>query len=292
MVNYKCQRCGYCTNRKSAFKSHLLRKNLCKIKLKKITRYGLLLHNGFDEEAKKIKKSAKSQPKVSHPVSQNGLLKCKYCNKLYKHKQSKWKHEQKCKINSEKNETQLLKEFIKEKDNLIKMMFVENKKKDKKIDELMKQLIKLSEKTGNTINTINSHNKITINAYGCENLEYITNKLLKKLVNKPGTAIPNLLKIIHFNDDYPENKNLKVTNIHDPYIKVHDGADWQIKNKGDIIEDIIITKRDILEGAIEESTNDKKIINKLEVIDDVIEDKNNKLIENSIKDILINSSND
>ena len=77
----------------------------------------------------KIKKSAKSQPKVSHSVSQNGLLKCKYCNKVYKHKQSKWKHEQKCKINFRKNETELLRGFIKEKDNLKELFLHKNPNK-------------------------------------------------------------------------------------------------------------------------------------------------------------------
>jgi hypothetical protein len=141
-------------------------------------------------------------------------------------------------------------------------------------------------------NNINSHNKIIINAYGSENIEYITEKVLKKLVNRPGSAIPNLLKMIHFNDSYPENKNLKVTNIHDPYIKVHDGDDWKLKNKGDIIEDIIITKRDLLDGAITDEELDEKYLEKLERIDGVIEDKKNTFIENKIKEVLLNEGKD
>ena len=294
MVNYDCQRCGYKTNHKSVFKKHLLRKNICKSKLKEITIFNLLKLNDFDKEATKLKKSVESKPKVSQKsveskskVSQNDLLECKYCNKLYKHKQSKWKHENKCK-EKKKSHEELLKNLLEEKDNLIKKMFTENKKKDNQINKLLKQLIKLTEKSGNNISNsnINSHNKIIINAYGSENLEYISNKLLKKLVNKPGTAIPNLLKIIHFNDKYPENKNIKVTNIHDPYIKVHNGDDWKLKNKGDIIEDIITTKREILEGVI--LNNEEKYIDKLERLDEVIEDKKNNYLEKSVKDILFN----
>jgi len=63
MVNYNCQRCGYNTNRKSAFKKHLLRKNLCKAKLNEITRYVLLCTNGFEELAKRYKNTAKTPPK-------------------------------------------------------------------------------------------------------------------------------------------------------------------------------------------------------------------------------------
>lgn len=52
-------------------------------------------------------------------------------------------------------------------------------KKNQQIDKLMKQLIKLSNKSGTNIsnNNINSNNKIIINAYGYENLEHITDKL-------------------------------------------------------------------------------------------------------------------
>ena len=148
----------------------------------------------------------------------------------------------------------------------------------------MKQLIKLSNNGTNiNNNNINSHNKIIINAYGCENIEYVTEKILKRLVSKPGSAIPNLLKMIHFNDKYPENKNLKVTNIHDPYIKVHNGDDWKIKNKCDIIEDIIISKRDMLDGAVVDEDNDEFYVEKLEKIDESINDKTDNFIEKSIR---------
>ena len=212
---------------------------------------------------------------------------CSYCSKKLSNYKNKWRHEQKCK-KKKKSQEELLKNLLEEKDNLIKKMFTENKKMFTENTKLTKQLIKLTERSGNNIsnNTINSHNKIIINAYGSENLEYISNKLLKKLVNKPGTAIPNLLKIIHFNDKYPENKNIKVTNIHDPYIKVHNGDDWKLKNKGDIIEDIIITKREILDGVV--LNKDDKYIVKLERLDEVIEDKKNNYLEKSVKDILFN----
>ena len=98
--------------------------------------------------------------------------------------------------------------------------------------------------------------------------------------------------LIIFNDNYPENKNLKVTNIHDPYIKVHDGDDWKLKNKGDIIEDIIITKRDILDGAITDEESDEIYLEKLERLDNVIDDKKNNYIESKIKEVLLNEGKD
>ena len=291
MVNYNCQRCGYNTNRKSAFKKHLLRKNLCKSKLNEITRYVLLCTNGFEEEATNFKLSTKNQQNIYKISTKNVDKKsgenkednniCKFCSKKLSCYKSKWRHEKICKKRKESKE-EILEKLLIQKDKLIS-------KQGKQINKLLLQLTKMSDKIGNNNNNnINSHNKIIINAYGCENIEYITEKVLKKLVNKPGTAIPNLLKMIHFNDKYPENKNLKVTNIHDPYIKVHDGDAWKLKNKGDIIEDIIINKRDILDGAVVDSEQDKKYIDKLNRLDETIDDKKNNFVEKSVKDVLFN----
>ena len=54
----------------------------------------------------------------------------------------------------------------------------------------------------------------------------------------------------------------------------------------DIIEDIIITKREILDGVV--LNKDDKYIVKLERLDEVIEDKKNNYLEKSVKDILFN----
>ncbi len=212
MVNYICQRCGYETFNKSYFKKHLIRKNMCKSKMNVITQYDLLKFHGFDELAKKhtsvSQKSAKSKPKVSHPVSQNGLLECKYCGKIYKHKQSKWKHEKKCKIKMNKNENDKLKELLSEKESLIHKIIQDNKEKNNIINKLIVELSKNSK----TVNNTNSHNKtlnIIINNYGEENIDYINEQTIKKLIDKPGCAIQKLLKLIHFNEKYPENQNLK-----------------------------------------------------------------------------------
>lgn len=293
MVNYNCQRCGYNTNRKSAFKKHLLRKNLCESKLNEITRYVLLCTNGFEEIAKTYKDTAKTPPKVRQntpKLAENISYICENCNRNFTRKDSLKKHlNGRCKKKNKQTDIEILKNLLEEKDKLINNLLQEIKNDKKENKKLIEQLIKLSNNTGNNNNNnINSHNKIIINAYGCENIEYITEKVLKKLVNKPGTAIPNLLKMIHFNDKYPENKNLKVTNIHDPYIKVHDGDAWKLKNKGDIIEDIIINKRDILDGAVVDQEQDQKYIDKLDRLDETINDKKNNFVEKSVKDVLFN----
>lgn len=40
---------------------------------------------------------------------------------------------------------------------------------------------------------------------------------MKQLVNAPFTSIQTLSRHIHFNDEHPENQNMKVTNKKLPY---------------------------------------------------------------------------
>ena len=82
MVNYQCQRCGYQTINKSYFKKHLLRKNLCEPKVEEITRYILLLQNGFDEEAKNHKIINNNLPQYQHMNNKNHPNVCRFCNKI------------------------------------------------------------------------------------------------------------------------------------------------------------------------------------------------------------------
>ena len=62
--------------------------------------------------------------------------------------------------------------------------------------------------TVQNINNIQNNitNNIIINNYKDENVDYISNKVLEKLIT--GSPIPRLTECIHFNTDHPENHNL------------------------------------------------------------------------------------
>ena len=60
----------------------------------------------------------------------------------------------------------------------------------------------------NSNNTIN--NNITINNYGEENIDYITNKILTKLIKDPNSCLPKLINLKHFHPHHPENRNKSI----------------------------------------------------------------------------------
>ena len=114
MSSYICPRCNYATNRKSNFKHHITRKNLCKpinsdVTIKSIAKsYGIDLAStenvGVIQKVIRITESDESEKlsglnnKIEH--------RCKFCNQSFKHKSNKSRHEKyRCKKRTNINKT-------------------------------------------------------------------------------------------------------------------------------------------------------------------------------------------
>ena len=232
MVNYDCQRCGYSTNHKSVFKKHLLRKNLCDPEFDELDRYNLLLMNKFVKEAEKYKPVNKCKPIVNRDVSSTVHF-CIHCGKEFKSRQGKYKHiKYYCKKKKEDEDKDIIIKELKERNEELKSM----------IEKLINSKSNVNNGTINN-NTakrdINTTNNIQINNYGSENIEYITDKVFKKLLTKPMSAITRLIELKHFHPKHPENHNVKITNIHDKYAKIYQDKKWLIKHKKDVVEELV-----------------------------------------------------
>ena len=177
----------------------------------------------------------------------NRVYNCLYCKKLFIGKKEIFHHLSECNQfknklfkNDENNyELQLLKQELKElsKEN------IELKKTQTNVNNI-------NNITNNT-NIINNVN-ITINGYKNENLTYITNNVLSELCKIPFSSIQNLLKYIHFNENHPENMNVKITNRKEPYAKIYNGKIWELKDKKEIIDDMVNRGYNMIGGYYDE----------------------------------------
>jgi hypothetical protein len=133
---------------------------------------------------------------------------CRKCNKSYKHQQSRSRHEIKCNKNDEIIEKNNNTEIIKNNNSQI----IENQSNIQ------------NNGTMNTNNgTINNNttNNITINNFGQENLSYLKDELIKKVLERltkhdddsMKNAIPILAQFIHFNPYHKENNNVEINSI-------------------------------------------------------------------------------
>ena len=254
MVNYNCDICDYITKRQYNYNKHLK------------TKKHLTNEKNYEEENNKILLQNHKIPQNTtfspHNTTKNKdhknkkLFNCEYCNKDYSRIDSMNRHiEKNCKKKQELDKMENENSKIIEKQN-------------KFIKFQTKQISKLLEKNGKQINNTqnnNSHNTINntihINNYGEENLEMLTDEFKEKCVTRPFYAILEIIKKIHFNDDYPENKNMRLVNKRDNKIQVLDDGKWKYRYKDEAVKYAFDDSNERLEQfCIEKSHKFRKFI--------------------------------
>jgi len=150
------------------------------------------------------------------------LIKCKYCNRVFKNRQNKWKHENKtCKLKLNN-------------DTIIKLE-EENKK--------LKDQIKTVNKTTNNTNNgtiINNTTNIKV-SFGDEDIQKLSKKDKKAILNSGYMSIIKLIDLMHLNKAYPEYQNIKIHNLKDKYAKIYDETNnnFTTVSKKDTIDSLI-----------------------------------------------------
>ena len=174
-----------------------------------------------------FQKHCKSAKHLTNSNEQIDVFDCE-CGKKYQYRQSMKFHQKTCKeylkaVSTPKNDTNDLSTLDKKQlierinqleiDTKMQKLESENLKQKLKIAELEKKITHTTynNTTNNNNNTTNNiTNNITINAFGKENLDYITNEILIKCVWEGYNGIPFLIKKIHDDPNHPENHNIKI----------------------------------------------------------------------------------
>jgi hypothetical protein len=163
---------------------------------------------------------------------------CPYCTEEYARLYTLKIHMQKCK--KKPSETEELKQII------AKL----NEKMDKQYDELKDMKSKMSNPVIN--NTINLQQNITITPYGKEDLTFLTLKDYAKIFKKGCYSIPEIIRLIHCNEDKPEYMNVYIKNFKDDYMFTFDGKDWDIEKKDVVLNNMIENKKNFLESKFDD----------------------------------------
>ncbi len=280
MVRYECSKCGKSFHQKSNFLIHQLRKYECNDPAKE--NHNANIHDTIQSEKKcaicvengtidlnclPTAFSSVSQdftPKIVHANTINfkklesGInemtLECYHCRKKYKNRKSLVRHVKTCKMLEKFNNT------------------VANSQNEAIIPSEKKTI-------NNNITTINnqvSNNKNTQNIiyvdnrtctdtklkpFGKENLNFLTEDFLQSVIIEPEEGIIRLIEKVHFNKDIPENQNIQIKNKKEPYIDIFNGKKWEKQDKKTAIQNIITTKKDIMDDFVDEY-DETKLINK------------------------------
>jgi len=219
-VEYKCEICGYTTNKKYHFLNHKSRKNPCTKKTNNI----ISTNNNIEQ-----------------------IYKCEYCNKEYSNKNSLNSHfkickikiqvlDYKTKIDKEKKDLEITLKKYKIKINKLEL---ENKDSKLKLEEerLSKnELIttnKILAKEGKNLKeslkiNMTMHNYFIVNSYGKEDTTYID---MNKLINDSKTLaqmVAKQIKLKHFSE-FKKNHNLMLLRTMAKTYNNNEGV-WETKD--------------------------------------------------------------
>ncbi len=284
-----CLRCGKDFSRKDNLKRHFRNKKICKSifldvpPILLLTDYEkfLLVYKNMVSDPKVIQVPQKSDPKViqgpqfSDPkVIQQRITKieCEYCGNEFNKKTNYYRHKRdRCIVlNKEKEDQEILKEYIDAKHEVLRL---ENEENQDKIKEELGEKIRLLEEqivqqqlvqtniggdVNNNINNGNIINNIMINNFGEEKYN-LTSEEVEEIMAAKYNMHTALIKKIHI--DNQENRNFMVVSMKDKYaIIVKDGEKVYI-NRIDTIDKFVTGKTLLLGDLLEEHGKNFKEIN-------------------------------
>ena len=233
MVIHKCELCNF----SSKFKNDLNRHLKTKKHINNEEHYEEDNKKNFEKGLKKDLKGLFSEKKGLKKdffiQQETDLFVCQYCFKSLKTRPIMLRHIRKtCKekkeLDKSKNEKKELKEIIESQSNKINKI-------EKKLEKSVKQINNTQNNNNNNTQN-NTINNIHINNYGEENLEMLTDEFKERCITRPFYAIIDIIRKIHFNDDYPENKNMRIVNKRDNKIQVLTDGKWQYRYKDEAVK--------------------------------------------------------
>ena len=250
MDNLKCHFCNYIPKTKYNYFRHLKsKKHLIKSGELDLESY---LESEMFENEHKMNKNEHKCPKVEHKMNTNehNTHFCEYCFKTFKSKPSLIRHVKKfCKVKKE--------------------IDLEKDQDKKEIEQLKSQVNRLIDKVGSKVNNytinggVNKNNtleisnnnnnnvqtqniesqNIQLNNFGKENLGMLTDDVKRQMIKGPYGMFPKMMELIYFNDEFPENKNIKLLNRKDDVLQIYDkDKGWKFVDKKETINDFLEDK--------------------------------------------------
>jgi hypothetical protein len=255
MVIYECKVCNKKFKQKCHYKTHTENKKYpCYINLQLKLQDNLEVKN--------------NDTIINLDKDKENKYNCSYCDKSFARSDSLNRHVEKyCKSKQKSDEFDILKvkyeELLKKYNSMIQSNVITN--------------------TNNNLvgnNNVNNTNNgsITIYQFGKEDYSKITNNdILKSIMSSTGVGIPvALIEKMHFNNEYPEFKNVCITDINRKYALLWNGKKWlrkKYENIGTEMLDrclcLISDRMDELEKLVTDSKTfniKKKTINRLEIV--------------------------
>jgi hypothetical protein len=218
---------------------------------------------------------------------------CRYCNRIFKMRQYRWSHEQKCK-NKENNKDKIkqLETTINELKAQVQSILNEKGKIHHKT------LQKINNQLTNNINNGNIMNNTYVKFGDLDYERILNSKQVKNILYKQFKCLEESIKQVHFNEQLPEYNNVFITNMKDDIAYVFNGKQFISVRKNEMLNELIDVHVNEINLSLEKNKNKineyyvnkiEEFLNKLNDDSTKFTDYNNNRTYNNYKAYKINS---
>lgn len=217
-----CKRCGYEARTKYELKRHLERKTPCVVIHEDIPISRLLQEIANEED--------------------NKSYACKFCSRKFSHTSSMYRHQGSC--STRPKTTEDLEAEIMELRQQISNLTAQSNTETSIGSSSNSATINGN---NNTVSqNITPHFNITINNFGNETYEHITEEFLLRCLNGDINGVKALIEKIHFSEDAPSNQNVRLKSLKRKQVEVMRNNKWVPKDANDAMETMITKSGRIL----------------------------------------------
>jgi hypothetical protein len=78
-----------------------------------------------------------------------------------------------------------------------------------------------------------------LNKFGEENIDYIDEETYQKIRKYPTLGLLRLFRIIHYNENHPNNINIFICKNDDTKVNIFTGKEWEKVNFDDILHELV-----------------------------------------------------
>lgn len=254
-TEFKCPRCGDAFHRKDTLITHLKRKKECPCTYS-------------SESREDISK------RLTSKTYNDKTYDCDFCGKRFNFASCKCKHKKICKQNpiniikteigndnaneDDKNSNITTKNVnieqcydITSSSHLVLQSSTSTKyvviEKDEfvtmksRMNKLEKEVQKLQNKPSTTNNTIITNNSINIslNNFGQESVSHLTHDFLSHCLLNPSKGFTSLIENIHYNNDVPENRNIRCKSLKRNVFEKYIDSEWRSCDASNTLDELI-----------------------------------------------------
>lgn len=256
-TEFKCPRCGDAFHRKDTLITHLKRKKECPCTYS-------------SESREDISK------RLTSKTYNDKTYDCDFCGKRFNFASCKCKHKKICKQNpiniikteigndnaneDEKNSNITTKnvnieqcyDITSSSSHLVlqsststkyvvieKDEFVTMKSRMNKLEKEVQKLQSKPSTTNNTIITNNNSINISLNNFGQESVSHLTHDFLSHCLLNPSKGFTSLIENIHYNNDVPENRNIRCKSLKRNVFEKYIDSEWRSCDASNTLDELI-----------------------------------------------------